>query len=71
MIEGDELAELREVMSHFASPDSGDANFVGPESGPANLIGPKVRNLLLWTEQGVYLACIKSDKPVGVQPPRL
>ena len=56
-IEGQELAELRDAMSQFASPESGDAN----------LIGPKTRHLLLLTEQGIHLACIKSNKPVGVQ----
>ncbi len=55
-IEGEELAELREAMSHFATP----------ESGAANPLNAKTRSLLLLTEQGVYLACIKSNKPAGV-----
>ena len=53
-VEGEELAEIKAVLEQL-SPDSGD-------SQP----GPRTRHLLLLTEQGVFLACLKTNKPAGI-----
>lgn len=55
-VEGEELAGLRAMLADDPTDSVG--------SSPLN---PKTARLLLLTEQGTYLACIKSNKPAGVQ----
>lgn len=53
-IEGAELANIKVMLDQLP-----------PESGGSQP-GLRSRHLLLLSEQGVYLACIKSNKPAGV-----
>lgn len=54
-LEGEELAEIKAALDQLP-----------PESGGSSPVHPYARNLLLLTEQGVYLACIKTNKPAGI-----
>lgn len=54
-IEGEELATIKAML--------GDDP---PDSGGSSSLAPKVARLLLLTEQGVFLACIKTNKPAGI-----
>jgi len=54
-IEGDELADLKRALVQLDTD---------PVSSP---VGANTKSLILLTERGIWLACLKTNKPAGVE----